>query len=120
MGISALGIAGFQKRFLDLCVAVPSLMLISPLVWLITLLVRTKLGSPVLFSQVRPGLHNKPFRIYKFRTMSNAKDKLGNLLPDAKRLTRLGHILRATSLDELPELWNVRMHDLRGGPAGRL
>ncbi len=69
--------------------------------------VRRKLGSPVLFTQVRPGLHGKPFRMVKFRTMTDARDSSGALLPDAKRLTPFGRFLRASSLDELPELWNV-------------
>lgn len=73
----------------------------------LTLLVRWRMGSPVLFTQERPGLRGKPFRIFKFRTMSEARDTAGNLLPDAERLSPLGRFLRATSLDELPELLNV-------------
>jgi hypothetical protein len=85
---------------------------ISPALVIIALLVRLQLGSPVLFKQVRPGLHGKPFTIYKFRTMTDARDKNGDLLPDAQRLTKLGRFLRSTSLDELPELWNVIKGDM--------
>ena len=74
---------------------------------IIALLVRFKIGSPVLFRQVRPGLHGKPFTLYKFRTMTDERDENGNLLPDGERLTRLGRFLRKTSMDELPELFNV-------------
>lgn len=97
----------YGKRLFDLALTTPGLILISPVLALIALLVRVKLGSPVLFRQTRPGLHGKPFTIYKFRTMTDARDAEGNLLPDKERLTRLGRFLRATSLDELPELFNV-------------
>jgi sugar transferase EpsL len=95
------------KRVFDLCLTIPGLILISPILLLITLLVRLVHGAPVLFSQVRPGFLGKPFTIYKFRTMTAARDPQENLLPDAQRLTRLGRFLRSTSLDELPELINV-------------
>lgn len=95
------------KRALDLAVAVPGLILLSPLMLLVAAAVAMGLGRPVLFTQVRPGLHGRPFRMYKFRTMTEARDARGNLLSDAQRLTRLGRFLRSTSLDELPELWNV-------------
>ncbi len=95
------------KRLLDLCLTVPGLILVAPLLALTALLVRVKLGNPVLFRQVRPGLHGRPFTIYKFRTMTDARDGEGNLLPDGDRLTRFGKFLRASSLDELLELWNV-------------
>lgn len=95
------------KRLFDLALTIPGIIVISPALALIALLVRVKLGSPVLFRQTRPGLHGKPFTIYKFRTMTDARDAEGNLLPDKERLTRLGRFLRSTSLDELPELWNV-------------
>jgi sugar transferase EpsL len=95
------------KRIIDLVVATLLLIILSPVVFLITLLVRLTLGAPVLFRQTRPGFQGKPFVIYKFRTMAAEKDAEGNLLPDAKRLTRFGRFLRATSLDELPELFNV-------------
>lgn len=96
-----------MKRFLDFFAALIGLMLIWPLILLIGVLVHVKLGSPVVFSQVRPGLAGKPFRMYKFRTMTDAKDEQGQLLPDEVRLTAFGRFLRSTSLDELPELWNV-------------
>lgn len=96
-----------RKRLFDLALTVPGLVVISPLLLIIALLVRWRLGSPVLFRQVRPGYQGKPFTLYKFRTMTDARDAEGNLLPDEVRLTRLGRFLRALSLDELPELFNV-------------
>lgn len=96
-----------SKRLMDLCLTCLALILLSPLLLLIALLVRIGLGSPVLFKQQRPGYLGRPFFIYKFRTMTDERDAQGNLLPDAKRLTRLGRFLRSTSLDELPELFNV-------------
>lgn len=104
--------ARYGKRWFDLLLTIPGYVAISPLIGLIALLVRLQLGSPVLFKQVRPGLHGKPFTIYKFRTMTEARDQNGRLLPDAQRLTKLGRFLRATSLDELPELWNVIKGDM--------
>lgn len=95
------------KRGLDLVVAALGLLLLSPLLLVLAGLVRLRLGSPVLFSQMRPGLHGRPFRLHKFRTMNEARDSGGVLLPDRDRLTGLGRLLRVTSLDELPELWNV-------------
>lgn len=95
------------KRLLDVTGAAAGLLLLSPVVLTVAWLVRTRLGSPVLFVQVRPGLHGKPFRMYKFRTMTDARGPDGQLLPDADRLTAFGRLLRATSLDELPELINV-------------
>lgn len=95
------------KRIFDLALAVPGLILLSPIMLLVAAAVALGLGRPVFFTQVRPGLHGRPFRMYKFRTMTEARDGRSNLLPDAQRLTPLGRFLRSTSLDELPELWNV-------------
>lgn len=95
------------KRLLDLTLTLAALLLLSPLLVLLALLVRLRLGSPVLFRQRRPGLRGKPFTLYKFRTMKDLHDAGGNLLPDAERLMPLGRFLRGTSLDELPELFNV-------------
>ena len=102
----------FGKRLFDLFLSVPALVVLSPVFGAIALLVRQKLGSPVLFRQQRPGLHGKPFTIYKFRTMTDARDVQSNLLPDAERLPAFGRFLRSTSLDELPELWNVLKGDM--------
>jgi lipopolysaccharide/colanic/teichoic acid biosynthesis glycosyltransferase len=102
----------FIKRLFDVVIASLALfLLLIPLLGL-AVFVRLKLGSPVLFSQIRPGLQGKPFRMIKFRTMTNARDSHGQLLPDAERLTACGHLLRATSLDELPELFNVIKGDM--------
>jgi lipopolysaccharide/colanic/teichoic acid biosynthesis glycosyltransferase len=95
------------KRLSDILVSALALLLLSPLLGLLALLVRFKLGSPVLFRQQRPGLNGRPFTLIKFRTMTDQRDAQGNLLPDAERLTQFGKFLRASSLDELPELWNV-------------
>ena len=95
------------KRTFDLLLTLPALILLAPLMGVIALLVRLKLGKPVLFCQARPGLNGEIFTLYKFRSMRDAVDADGRLLPDAARLTRFGRILRAASLDELPELWNV-------------
>lgn len=84
-----------------------AIVLLSPLIAIVAYLVRRNLGSPIFFTQLRPGLGGKPFVMYKFRTMSDARDSEGRLLPDDQRLTRFGQFLRSTSLDELPELWNV-------------
>jgi len=95
------------KRSFDLLVTIPALLLLAPVLALVALLVRLKLGAPVLFRQQRPGLHGHPFTLYKFRTMTGARDAEGNLLPDAERLTSFGRFMRSSSLDELPELFNV-------------
>ena len=95
------------KRLFDLLATVLGLLLIWPLVLLLALLVRLKLGSPVLFRQERPGLHGKSFMMYKFRSMTDMRDTSGNLLPDGLRMTPFGKFLRGSSLDELPELINV-------------
>lgn len=97
----------FFKRILDFLCALVALVLFSPFLLIIAILVRIKLGSPILFWQDRPGLNEKIFKIYKFRTMTNEKDLNGNLLPDKFRLTKFGKFLRSTSLDELPGLYNI-------------
>lgn len=97
----------FGKRLLDIAISLTGLVLLSPLLIVLAVLVRAKLGAPVLFRQQRPGLHGKPFTLYKFRTMTDARDTEGRLLSDAERLTFFGQFLRSTSLDELPELLNV-------------
>ena len=95
------------KRLLDIVGALLGLLLLSPVFLGITLAVRRRMGPPALFSQLRAGLGGRPFRLYKFRSMTDARDGDGSLLPDADRLTPLGVFLRRTSLDELPQLWNV-------------
>ena len=95
------------KRFLDIIIASIALILLSPLYFYVAHKVKKNLGSPVLFRQVRPGLHGKPFEMIKFRSMKDAVDAQGNPLPDSERLTPFGKMLRSTSLDEMPELWNV-------------
>ena len=96
-----------MKRFADFMIAGCGIVLLSPLIGLLSLLVRVFLGSPVFFRQIRPGLHGEPFELVKFRTMTDRSDQNGDLLLDAERLTNFGTFLRSTSLDELPELWNV-------------
>lgn len=100
------------KRVFDICASLVGLVLLSSVLVLVALLVRWRLGRPVLFAQSRPGLHGRPFTLYKFRTMREANASDGRLLTDAERLTRLGRFLRASSLDELPELWNVLRGDM--------
>ena len=95
------------KRFFDLMASLLGLIVLSPLLLVLALLVRIELGAPVFFRQERPGLHGKIFRLYKFRSMKDARDSKGNLLPDEERLGKFGKLLRASSLDELPELINV-------------
>jgi sugar transferase EpsL len=95
------------KRLLDLALAIVGLILCAPIFALVALLVQIKLGWPVFFLQERPGLHGRPFTLIKFRTMTDERDEAGNLLSDSERMTRLGRLLRSTSLDELPELINV-------------
>jgi lipopolysaccharide/colanic/teichoic acid biosynthesis glycosyltransferase len=101
-----------MKRLFDLIAAITSVILLTPILVLIGFFVRMKIGSPVLFKQMRPGLHGKPFTIYKFRTMTDERDGDGNLFPDSERLTRLGRFLRKTSMDELPEFLNVIKGDM--------
>ncbi|WP_373766307.1 sugar transferase [Glaesserella sp.] len=100
------------KRVIDIIGSLCGLILLSPLYVFIAYKVKKNLGSPVLFRQIRPGLDGKPFEMIKFRTMKDAVDAQGNPLPDAERLTDFGKMLRATSLDELPELWNVLKGDM--------
>lgn len=100
------------KRIFDLLLTLPGLVLISPLLLILALLVRRKQGSPVLFQQARPGLHGRIFTLYKFRSMRNAQDAQGRPLSDAERLTGFGRFLRSTSLDELPELFNVLLGEM--------
>ncbi len=100
------------KRLLDVILAATALLVLSPLIAAIALLVWLSMGSPILFRQVRPGLHGKSFVLLKFRTMTNVRDERGDLLPDEKRLTRVGRFLRKFSLDEVPELWNVLRGDM--------
>ena len=102
---------GFYEKYIkipqDVCLALVALIVLSPFLLIIALLVRINLGSPVIFKQERAGKDGKPFFFYKFRSMSEKKDEEGNLLPDKERLGKFGKILRSTSLDELPSLWNV-------------
>ena len=100
------------KRLLDIIIASIALILLSPLYAFVAYKVKKNLGSPVLFRQVRPGLHGKPFEMIKFRTMKDAVDAQGNPLPDSERLPPFGKMLRSTSLDEIPELWNVIKGDM--------
>ena len=100
------------KRLIDILAAFSGLSLLAPLMLLLAVLIRLQMGSPVIFRQARPGLHGKPFRMLKFRTMRDAFDAEGQPLPDEQRITALGKLLRSTSLDELPELWNVLKGDM--------
>ena len=100
------------KRLFDLALSVPALVILLPVLAVLALLVRITLASPVLFRQLRPGFQGKPFELYKFRTMNNKCDQDGKLLPDAERLTKFGRLLRSTSIDELPELFNVLKGDM--------
>ncbi|WP_202390178.1 sugar transferase [Tsuneonella aeria] len=101
-----------MKRAFDIAVAAAALIALSPLLLVVALVVRIKLGSPVLFHQVRPGRGGQPFNMVKFRSMTDARGPDGQLLPDADRLPAFGRLLRSTSLDELPELWNVLKGDM--------
>lgn len=100
------------KRLFDMCLAAIALVLLAPVIGLVAWQVHRKMGSPVLFRQTRPGLYGRPFKMIKFRTMKDAVDAQGNPLPDSERMTSFGYFLRATSLDELPELWNVLRGDM--------
>lgn len=102
----------FVKRPMDFFLSLCAIVVLSPILVMIALLVRLKLGSPIIFQQQRPGKNEKIFTMYKFRTMTDARDTQGNLLPDDARLTRFGKLLRSTSLDELPELFNILKGDM--------
>jgi undecaprenyl phosphate N,N'-diacetylbacillosamine 1-phosphate transferase len=102
----------FFKRPMDFILSLLAIVVLSPLLLIISLLVRIKLGKPVLFKQKRPGYHEKIFILYKFRTMTDKRDENGELLPDEVRLTKFGKLLRSTSLDELPELFNILKGDM--------
>ncbi len=102
----------FFKRIFDVVISIPVLIVTTPFLLLLAILVRIKLGSPILFKQKRPGKNERIFTLYKFRTMTDARDEDGNLLSDEIRLTRFGKILRASSLDELPELFNIIKGDM--------
>lgn len=104
--------ARYIKRILDILLSGCALIVLSPVLLIVAVLVRTKLGSPVIFCQERPGKDEKIFKMYKFRSMSDARDENGELLPDEVRLTKFGRALRSTSLDELPELWNIFKGDM--------
>lgn len=101
----------FFKRLLDFFLSLLAIIVLSPVLLITAILVRSKLGSPVIFKQERPGKNEKIFTLYKFRTMTDEKDEEGNLLPDEVRLTKFGKMLRSTSLDELPELFNILKGD---------
>ena len=102
----------YIKRLLDILISLTFIVLFSWLYLILVILVRIKLGSPVLFCQERPGYNEKIFKLYKFRTMTDKRDEKGNLLPDSERLTKLGSMLRSTSLDELPEMFNILKGDM--------
>jgi lipopolysaccharide/colanic/teichoic acid biosynthesis glycosyltransferase len=101
-----------MKRLFDIVACLAALILFTPVMLIVAWKIRSKLGTPVLFRQIRPGLDGKPFEMVKFRTMRNAIDNEGNLLPDAERMVPFGNFLRSSSLDELPELWNVLRGDM--------
>lgn len=102
----------FFKRLFDIMLSLTALIVLSPVLLIVAILVRVKLGSPVIFRQERPGKDEKVFWLYKFRSMTDGRDDNGDLLPDEVRLTKFGRILRSTSLDELPELWNIFKGDM--------
>lgn len=104
--------AAGMKRLFDFLVSLCALLALSPVILMVAFLVRRYLGTPVLFTQQRPGLNERPFLLYKFRTMNDARDASGNLLPDAQRLTKMGKTIRQLSLDELPQLFNVLKGDM--------
>lgn len=104
--------AKYIKRFLDILISLVAIFVLSPVLIIVAILVRSKLGSPILFRQQRPGMNEKVFKMMKFRSMTDEIDSEGNLLPDDVRLTSFGKALRATSLDELPELFNILKGDM--------
>ena len=104
--------AKYIKRILDFILSLLAIIILSPIMLIIYILVRIKLGKPAIFKQQRPGKNEKIFTLYKFRTMTDEKDEDGNLLPDEKRLTKFGKMLRSTSLDELPEMFNILKGDM--------
>lgn len=104
--------ARYIKRGLDILLSGCALIVLSPILLIVAVLVRVKLGNPVIFCQERPGKNEKIFKMYKFRSMTDERDENGELLPDEVRLTKFGKLLRSTSLDELPELWNIFKGDM--------
>jgi len=102
----------FIKRSMDIFISLVGVIVLSPVMVIVAILVKIRLGSPVIFKQERVGLNEKVFTLYKFRTMTNDKDENGELLPDSARLTKFGKVLRSTSLDELPQLFNVLKGDM--------
>ncbi len=102
----------FIKRLIDLFISFTAIVLLSPIFLLVSILVKMKLGSPIIFKQLRPGKNEEIFTLYKFRTMTNERDASGELLPETIRLTKFGRFLRSTSLDELPQLFNVLKGDM--------
>lgn len=102
----------YFKRPMDFFLSLSALIVLSPVLLILASLVKTNLGNPIIFKQERPGLNEKIFTLYKFRTMTEEKDKFGRLLPDSIRLTKFGKFLRSSSLDELPELWNILVGDM--------
>ncbi|WP_050638283.1 sugar transferase [Candidatus Stoquefichus sp. SB1] len=102
----------YIKRILDFILSLAAIIILIPVLLIVAILVRTKLGTPVIFKQERPGLNERIFTLYKFRTMTDERDEEGNLLPDEIRLTKFGKLLRSTSLDELPELFNILKGDM--------
>lgn len=102
----------YIKRIIDFLLSLIGIIILSPVLLIVSIMVRTKLGSPILFKQERPGLNGKIFKMYKFRTMTNETDENGELLPDEVRLTKFGKFLRSSSLDELPEMFNILKGDM--------
>lgn len=110
----------YVKRLIDICCALSAMVVFCWLYAIVAILVRAKLGSPVIFKQPRPGKDEKIFNLYKFRSMTDARDENGNLLPNDIRLTKFGRLLRSTSMDELPEAWNIFKGDMSVIGGGRI